>query len=309
MQAADLAQRLLIAVAQPFQVEPYELNTTLSVGIAMYPADGDSFDTLYQRADAAMYRAKQSGRNRFGFFTADLEARTSRALQIENALLRALERNQFELHYQPQVSLATRQVVGAEALLRWKHPELGMVSPAEFIPVAESSGMIVAIGEWVLNTAVHDAKRWLDLQLPLRAVSVNLSAIQFRQPQLPELVSRVLVEFDLPPDSLELELTEGVAVDDPHAAVATMDQLHARGVRMSMDGLWHRLLVTQPAQAVPDLQAEDRSILCARPGQRQQRPRHRQRHHPHGAGLGHADDCRRGGNGWPAGVSARAGLR
>ncbi len=242
MQAADLAQRLLIAVAQPFQVEPYELTTTLSVGIAMYPADGDSFDTLYQRADAAMYRAKQSGRNRFGFFTADLEARTARALQIENALRRALERNQFELHYQPQVALSTRQVVGAEALQRWKHPELGMVSPAEFIRVAQTIGMIVASGEWrvasgewVLNTAVHDAKRWLDLQLPLRAVSVNLSAVQFRHPQLPEMVTRCLQQAGLPARRLELELTEGAAVDDPAAALAMMDQLHDRGVRLSMD--------------------------------------------------------------------------
>src|SRR5690606_26109881 len=132
------------------------------------------------------------GRNRYGFFTADLEARTARALQIENALRRALERNQFELHYQPQVSLTSRRVVGAEALLRWRHPELGMVSPAEFIPVAESSGMIVAIGEWVLRTAAHDTKRWLDMQLPLLTVSVNLSAVQFRHPQLPEMMTRCL---------------------------------------------------------------------------------------------------------------------
>lgn len=233
--AAEVATRLLTAVAQPFQIDPYELTTTLSVGIAMYPADGDSFDTLYQRADAAMYRAKQSGRNRYGFFTADLEARTARALQIENALRRALERNQFELHYQPQVSLTTRQVVGAEALLRWRHPELGMVSPAEFIPVAESSGMIVVIGEWVLHTAVHDAKRWLDMQLPLRALSVNLSAVQFRHPQLPEMVTRCLQQAGLPARRLELELTEGAAVDDPAAALAMMDQLHDRGVRLSMD--------------------------------------------------------------------------
>ncbi|MBV7431167.1 MULTISPECIES: EAL domain-containing protein [unclassified Acidovorax] len=233
--AADMATRLLAAIAQPFQVDPYELTTTLSVGIAMYPADGDSFDTLYQRADAAMYRAKQNGRNRYGFFTADLEARTARALLIENALRRALERNQFELHYQPQVSLTARQVVGAEALLRWRHPELGMVSPAEFIPVAESSGMIVAIGEWVIHTAVKDAKRWLDLQLPLRAVSVNVSAVQFRHPQLPEMVTRCLEQAGLPARRLELELTEGAAVDDPAAALAMMDQLHDRGVRLSMD--------------------------------------------------------------------------
>ena len=232
---AEVATRLLAAVAQPFQIEPYELTTTLSVGIAMYPADGDSFDTLYQRADAAMYRAKQNGRNRYGFFTADLEARTARALQIENALRRALERNQFELHYQPQVTLDTRQVVGAEALLRWRHPELGMVSPAEFIPVAESSGMIVAIGEWVVHTAVNDIKRWLDMQLPLRAVSVNVSAVQFRHPQLPEMVARCLAQAGLPARRLELELTEGAAVDDPAAALAMMDQLHERGVRLSMD--------------------------------------------------------------------------
>ena len=233
--AADMATRLLAAVSQPFQVESYELTTTLSVGIAMYPSDGDSFDTLYQRADAAMYRAKQNGRNRYGFFTADLEARTARALQIENALRRALERNQFELHYQPQVSLTTRQVVGAEALLRWRHPELGVVSPAEFIPVAESSGMIVAIGEWVIHTAVNDAKRWLDQQLPLRAISVNLSAVQFRHPHLPEMVTRCLAQAGLAARRLELELTEGAAVDDPAAALAMMDDLHDRGVRLSMD--------------------------------------------------------------------------
>ena len=233
--AADMATRLLAAVSQPFQVEPYELTTTLSVGIAMYPSDGDSFDTLYQRADAAMYRAKQNGRNRYGFFTADLEARTARALQIENALRRALERNQFELHYQPQVSLTTRQVVGAEALLRWRHPELGVVSPAEFSPVAESSGMIVAIGEWVIHTAANDAKRWLDQQLPLRAISVNLSAVQFRHPQLPEMVTRCLAQAGLAARRLELELTEGAAVDDPAAALAMMDDLHDRGVRLSMD--------------------------------------------------------------------------
>lgn len=234
-QAAEAATQLLTAIAQPFQLEPYELTTTLSVGIAMYPADGDSFETLYQRADAAMYRAKQNGRNRYGFFTADIEARTARTLLIENALRRALERNQFELHYQPQVSLADRKVVGAEALLRWRHPELGLISPAEFIPVAESSGMIVAIGEWVIHTAVADAKRWLDLQLPLRAVSVNVSAVQFRHPQLPEMVTRCLEQASLPARRLELELTEGAAVDDPAAALAMMDQLHERGVRLSMD--------------------------------------------------------------------------
>lgn len=233
--AAETATRLLAAAAQPYLIDTYELTTTLSIGIAMYPTDGESFDTLYQRADAAMYRAKQNGRNRYGFFTADLEERTARALLIENALRRAMERHQFELHYQPQVSLSSGRVVGAEALLRWRHPELGLVSPAEFIPVAESSGMIVAIGEWVIRTAVDDAKRWLDQHLPLLTVSVNVSAVQFKHPQLPDMVTRCLKQAGLPARRLELELTEGAAVDDPAAALAMMDQLHDRGVRLSMD--------------------------------------------------------------------------
>ena len=236
---ADSAQRmasnLLNALAQPFQIDQYELTTTLSIGIAVFPADGGNFDTLYQRADAAMYHAKHSGRNRQSFFTADLEAKSARTLALENALHRALERKQFEVHYQAQVSLHTRKIIGAEALLRWHHPQLGMVSPAEFIPVAENSGMIVAIGEWVLRTAARDAKHWLDQQLPLRTVSVNLSAVQFRHPQLPEMVSRCLQEAHLGANHLELELTEGAAVDDPKAALAVMQQLHECGARLSMD--------------------------------------------------------------------------
>ena len=280
IQAADVAQRLLIAVAQPFQVEHYELTTTLSVGIAMYPADGDSFDTLYLRADAAMsraklsgrtvsrlggdefilllpgadargaarvasklqeasrqpyqidhheltmapsmgialfpqdghdfdtltqsadvamYRAKLDGRNTFRFFTPEMQAQSVRALQLENALRRALEREQFQLHYQPQISLATGTVRSVEALLRWQHPQLGPVSPGEFIPIAEDSGQILQIGEWVLRTALTQLKAWRSCGFPELTMAVNLSAIQFRQPQLPELVSRVLEEFDLPP--------------------------------------------------------------------------------------------------------------
>ncbi|MCW8199895.1 EAL domain-containing protein [Verminephrobacter aporrectodeae subsp. tuberculatae] len=275
--AGEVATRILSAMAQPFQVEPYELSTTASVGVALYPADGDSFETLCQRADAAMYQAKRGGRNRHGFFTADLQARSARTLQIENALRRALERRQLELHYQPQVSLATRQIVGAEALLRWRHPELGQVSPAEFIPVAENSGMILAIGEWVLRTAVHDAKRWLDMHLPLPAISVNLSAVQCRHPQLPEMVARCLRQAGLPARRLELELTESAAIDDPAAALAMMEQLHGRGVRLSMDDFGtgysslsalkrfqiHKLKIDQSFVRDLDADANDRAIVSA----------------------------------------------
>lgn len=234
-EAEHAAIQILTIMAQPFQIEQYELITTSSIGIAIFPADGDNFDTLYQRADAAMYSAKRSGRNRYGVFTADLETKSARTLLLENALHRALKQEQFEVYYQPQVSLQTGQIVGAEALLRWHHPELGMISPAEFIPIAENSGMIVSIGEWVLKTAVHDAKRWVDQQLSLRTVSVNLSAVQFRHPKLPETVAHCLQEAGLSALHLELELTEGAAIDDPDAALAVMHKLHACGARLSMD--------------------------------------------------------------------------
>ncbi|MFY3385713.1 EAL domain-containing protein [Paracidovorax sp. MALMAid1276] len=233
--AARVAGKLQEASRHHYQIDHHELTMAPSMGIALYPQDGADFDTLTQSADVAMYRAKLDGRNTFRFFTPEMQAQSARALQLENALRRALERDQFHLHYQPQLSLSNGAVHSVEALLRWQHPQLGGVSPAEFIPIAENSGQILQIGEWVLRTALAQLKAWRSSGFPGLTMAVNLSAIQFRQPQLPELVSRMLAEFDLPPDSLELELTEGVAVDDPHAAVATMDQLHARGVRMSMD--------------------------------------------------------------------------
>jgi diguanylate cyclase (GGDEF)-like protein/PAS domain S-box-containing protein len=233
--AARVASKLQDASRQHYQIAHHELTMAPSMGIALFPQDGADFDTLTQSADVAMYRAKLDGRNTFKFFTPEMQAQSVRALQLENALRRALERGQLHLHYQPQMSLATGAVHSVEALLRWQHPQLGDVSPAEFIPIAEDSGQILQIGEWVLRTALSQLKTWRAMAFPDLTMAVNLSAIQFRQPQLPELVSRMLSEFELPPDCLELELTEGVAVDDPHAAVSTMDQLHARGVRMSMD--------------------------------------------------------------------------
>ena len=233
--AAHVADKLRETVAHAYQIEQHELVITASIGIAMYPDDGEDFDTLSKSADVAMYRAKHDGRNSFRFFTAEMQVHSARSLQLENALRRALERDQLYLHYQPQMSLQHGRIVGAEALLRWQHPELGAVSPAEFIPIAESSGQILQIGEWVLRTAAQQMKSWMDSGLAPMIIAVNLSAVQFRHPNLPELVTQILDAVKLPPQYLELELTEGVAMHDPLGAIAIMDNLHERGVRMSID--------------------------------------------------------------------------
>ncbi|MCY4746020.1 EAL domain-containing protein [Pelomonas sp. UHG3] len=236
--AAHLATKLMALASAPFQVEGQELTVTPSMGIAMFPTDGDDFDALCKCADAAMYRAKRDGRNAYRFFTSEMQAQSARALQLENGLRRALERRQLSLHYQPQFALdddGQSRVVGAEALLRWHHPELGWVSPAEFIPIAESSGLILPIGEWVLREALLQLRRWDAAGLPALTMAVNLSAVQFRHDDLPELVSRVLDAVGMPAERLELELTEGAAMDDPAMAIAVMNELHARGVGLSID--------------------------------------------------------------------------
>jgi diguanylate cyclase (GGDEF)-like protein/PAS domain S-box-containing protein len=237
--AAHVAERLLEVIGVNFQLEAHELTVTPSIGIAIYPADGTDFDSLSKNSDVAMYRAKQDGRNCYRFFAAEMQTRSTRTLQLESALRRALERGQLALHYQPQVSLKDGSIVGAEALLRWSHPEFGMVSPAEFIPIAEASGQIVRLGEWVLRTAVRQMKSWITngtaAGSPGMVVAVNLSVVQFRHPRLIEQVMQILEEEKLAPNCLELELTEAVALDDPVGAITVMNTLHANGIRMSID--------------------------------------------------------------------------
>lgn len=233
--ASLVAQKLLAAIGGSYGIEHHDLSVTASIGIALYPADGEDLESLSKNADTAMYHAKQEGRNDYRFFTAEMQARSARHLQLGNALRHALERNELSIHYQPQLALSDGRIVGAEALLRWHHPELGLVSPAEFIPVAEDNGLILLIGEWVLRQAVEQAKTWLASDLPPLVMAVNLSAVQFRHPALPDLVTRILDEAGLPPEYLELELTEGVAMHNPQGAIAVMNNLHDRGVRMSID--------------------------------------------------------------------------
>jgi EAL domain-containing protein (putative c-di-GMP-specific phosphodiesterase class I) len=182
-----------------------------------------------------MYKAKQDGRNGYRFFTAKMQSHAKRMLTLEGAMRQALEVGQFYLHYQPQLSADGRKVVGVEALLRWKHPELGQISPAEFIPLAERNGQIIPIGTWVLREAVQQLRTWLDAGLPPMVIAVNLSAVQFRQPNLPALVTKILEDAQLAPEYLEIELTEGVTLADPQGAIDVMNDLHSRGVRMSID--------------------------------------------------------------------------
>jgi diguanylate cyclase (GGDEF)-like protein/PAS domain S-box-containing protein len=233
--AALVAEKLIQAALLPFQIEQHELTVTPSIGIALFPEDGSEMDALCRCADAAMYLAKEDGRNCFRFFTASIQDRSDRTLLLGNALRRAMERKQLSLHYQPQISLQSGQVIGAEALLRWQHPELGSVSPAEFIPIAESTGLILPIGEWVLSTACEQLVAWIRSGMEPITVAVNLSTVQFRNSNLPQMISRILEEIGLPAHLLELELTEGLAMTNPVGAIEVMNDLHKRGVRMSID--------------------------------------------------------------------------
>jgi diguanylate cyclase (GGDEF)-like protein len=235
LSASQIAQKLLHVITDTFSIDEHKLNISGSMGISLFPTDGSDFETLYKNADTAMYRAKKDGRNNFCFFTDDMQKNSIRMLELSNALRHALERDQLELYYQPQFSTQDERIVGAEALLRWSHPEFGNISPAEFIPIAEENGMILSIGQWVLRTATQQAKKWLDQGMEPIIMAVNLSAVQFRSENLSAEISNVLSEVGLAPEYLEIELTESVAMYDPKKAIAIMQELHDKGIRMSID--------------------------------------------------------------------------
>ena len=230
-----VAQKILDALNKPFTLSGREVHVTASVGASVYPQDGSTAEALISNADIAMYRAKDLGRNSFQFFTREMSDETHGRIDLETKLRLAIVQNQLRLVYQPKVDLATGRVNGCEALLRWDHPELGAVSPARFIPVAEDSGLIVAIGDWVLRTACAQNKSWQDAGLPPVVVSVNVSARQFLQKDVVAWVLKVLSESGLAPDQLELELTESLIARDTERAVATVNQLKAAGVKLSID--------------------------------------------------------------------------
>jgi diguanylate cyclase (GGDEF)-like protein len=228
-------QRISAKVSEPITIEGKELYVTSSAGISIYPQDGRDVDTLLKNADAAMYRAKDHGRSNFQFYTSEMNERVNERLALENALRRALERQELALHYQQKVNLKTGQIVGSEALVRWMHPEWGLVRPARFIPLAEETGLIVSIGEWVLREACRQSRAWIDAGLNPGVVSVNLSVRQFRQEGLVRSVDRILHETGLDPAQLEMELTESMVMGNVDAAIAILQGLKQLGVALSVD--------------------------------------------------------------------------
>jgi diguanylate cyclase (GGDEF)-like protein/PAS domain S-box-containing protein len=233
--AALVAQKVIDRLSSAVEVHGKEVFVTASVGIAAFPADGDDAEGLIGAADAAMYRAKQSGRSAYQFFTAEINQRSRARAKMGSELRRALEREEFALVYQPKYQLATRRPSGAEALLRWKHPDRGVVSPAEFIPVLEETGLIVPVGEWVIRRACQDLKAWQAAGLAVGPVSVNLSARQFRQADLHERIKRIVGSAGVEPGLIELEITESQLMQDPDQAIRVMHALCDAGMRIAID--------------------------------------------------------------------------
>jgi diguanylate cyclase (GGDEF)-like protein/PAS domain S-box-containing protein len=230
-----IADKLLETVAAPYLVAGNEIEVTTSIGISVCPDDGDDGNVLLQHADAAMYHAKGNGRNNYQFFTGDMNRRALERMSIEKKLRRALERGEFLLHYQPQVDLQTSSIIGAEALLRWNDPEAGLVAPDQFIPIAEETGLILPIGEWVLREACRQNSAWRGQGLPPITMAVNLSTVQFRQKDLDGMVLDILRESGLDPAGLELEITESAVMQNAETAILLLNKLKQLGVKLAMD--------------------------------------------------------------------------
>ena len=233
--ASIVAQKIIDTFTQPFNLHGHEVFVTTSIGITVYPDDDEQLDNLLRNADAAMYRAKECGRNNFQFYVADMNVRARERLMLENALRRALVREEFALVYQPRVDLHTGRVIGAEALLRWRHPELGLIPPTEFIPILEETGMIIPVGEWVLREACRQNRAWQVMELPPVRVAVNLSARQFVQRDLAGMIEQLLLGAGLSPAYLELEITEELLLEHNHANITILNRLRDLGVHISID--------------------------------------------------------------------------
>jgi diguanylate cyclase (GGDEF)-like protein/PAS domain S-box-containing protein len=260
--ARRLADAILNALHDPFEMDGHELYATASIGISYYPKDAEDAETLLQNADNAMYRAKNGGKNRFEYFAPEMTTASAERLAVENYLRRALDRSEFVLYYQPQFELETGRQVGQEALLRWKHPKLGMVPPDKFIPAAEESGLIVPIGRWVLEESCRQAREWQREDKSIRSISVNVSAIQLARKDFIATVEAALASSGLEPRYLELELTESIVMSDMVEFAKKMAQLRGLGVRISVDDFGTGYSSLSYLQRLPiDILKLDRSFV------------------------------------------------
>ncbi|WML50573.1 EAL domain-containing protein [Neobacillus sp. PS3-34] len=230
----QLAQRILAEFSYPIEINQQEFFVTPSIGISLSPTDGDDEETLIKHADTAMYLAKERGKNNFQFYTSQLHGLSSRKMELENGMRKALEQNQFVLFYQPQVELETGKIIGAEALVRWHHPERGFISPGDFISLAEETGLIVPLGKWVLRKACEQNKAWQDRGLEAFPIAVNISVRQIQEDDFVELVTKILQETGLDPNFLELEITESIMQDIERSTII-LNQLKELGVKNTID--------------------------------------------------------------------------
>jgi len=233
--AARVAQKLLTVLSEPCETARHSLRITCSIGIGVFPKDGNNFDELLKNADIAMYKSKELGRNAFHFFSTEMNDGAMERLLLENALRQALADNQFSLYYQPQIRLSNNTVIGIEALIRWRHPEMGFISPTQFVPIAEETGLIVPIGEWVMKEACRQNRAWQKAGLATVPVSVNLSGRQFSHGNVLDLIHKTLGETGLPADYLEVEITESILVQDVEKTLGIFHQLKTMGIRIAVD--------------------------------------------------------------------------
>ena len=234
-EVAIVAQRILDELIQPFALGEHEVVVGASIGISVCPDDSNDVETLLRNADMAMYRAKESGKNRYKFYTDSMNAHAFRRLQIENHLRKAVDQNQLTIHYQPKVALDTGKITGAEALLRWTDPELGFVPPDEFIPVAEETGLIVPLGEWLTHTVCAQVRAWVDQDLGLESVAINVSGVQFRNRDLTNVIRSALEENHLEPAHLDIEITESILMKDETRVVGILKEFQRMGLCVSID--------------------------------------------------------------------------
>jgi diguanylate cyclase (GGDEF)-like protein len=235
LDVSNIAEKLLFVINQPYMIDGHDINVTGSIGISICPDDSDIAETLIQNADTAMYLSKGMGRNAYQFYTKAIHEKVVRKHQLEEALRRAIVENQFVLHYQAKVSLVTKQIYGMEALIRWQHPEFGMIPPDEFIALAEETGLIVEIGEWVIREACTAMKSWLTMYPWLDNISINLSVRQFKQEAFIANVLSILSDIDIDNRCIDFEITESIIMDDVEKAITILTDLRALGISISID--------------------------------------------------------------------------